>query len=225
MATFAALALACAPAIPLDLLAAIASVESGFNPLAVVDGPRPARIETVGRAVALAVGAIDGGHEIGLGLMGIGASRLAEAGLALQDAFDACRNLAAAQRLIEQRREAAGKPGLTSSEVERLVIRAWWRPDDRYVSAASYEAAVLKERGRVATNAKINVRGAAGPDEAAAQALANSGSASPETPAVAAGTAAPTAREWRPAAPWDVFGSSRDAAVLVFGKQKGTKSE
>ena len=57
------MALACAPAIALDLLAAIASVESGFNALAVVDGSRPAWIETVVRALALAVGAIDEGHE------------------------------------------------------------------------------------------------------------------------------------------------------------------
>ena len=85
MPLFSTLAQQCAPAIALDLLAALTAVESGFDPLAVIHGPRREPVATVGHAVAAAVGVTDQGRDVGIGISGISAAKLASVGVSLSD--------------------------------------------------------------------------------------------------------------------------------------------
>ena len=220
LTTFGTLALKCAPGVAVELLAAIASVESGFDPLAVRDGARLERAESAGRAVALAVGAIDRGGTVALGLMGLSDRQFASEGVSIADGFDACKNLAVAENFIARGIASGRVRGLSQEAAELEVVAGWWRRDGRFSDFGKFVVAVQTERAKGAELAKMPVR-SGGTSEVAKTV---SGSAEPSW-LLAAEAAPPTARNQRPAASWDVFGSSHDATVLVFGKQKGTKNE
>ena len=214
MTMFSTLAQQCAPAIALDLLSALSAVESGIDPLAVIDGPKRELAATAGHAVAAAVGVTDQGREVGVGLAGISATQLARLGVPLSDAFEPCRNLSAAQAVIEETFRTAEKRGLTGGGADRYVIRSWWRADGRFATAEAYAEAVTQERARANEHLKHPVRETGEPRWAAvAPTPANSEKASPPS-SLAAEVATPSMRE--PAAPWDVFGQSRGTAVLLY---------
>ncbi len=94
-----ALAERCAPQVAPRTLAAVAYAESRFNPVAigVNSGPRPARaprnreeaVRTTRRLLAQ-------GSNLDLGLGQINSANLAWLNLSIEDAFDPCKNLAAA---------------------------------------------------------------------------------------------------------------------------------
>ena len=214
MMMLSTLAQQCAPAIALDLLTALSAVESGFDPLAVIDGPKYVSVATAGHAVAAAVGVTDQGREVGVGLTGIGAANLARLGVPLSDAFEPCRNLSAAQVVIEEMFRTAEKRGLTGGGADRYVIRSWWRADGRFATSEAYSGAVERERARANEHLNHIVRGTGEPTMAAGRpTLANSEKASPPS-SLAAEAVTPSMRE--PAAPWDVFGQSRGTAVLLY---------
>jgi type IV secretion system protein VirB1 len=81
----------------------IVQVESGFNPLALnVNGaadPRPP--QTKAEAIRTAEALIRQGRNIDLGLAQINSKNLGWLGLTVADAYDPCRNLAAAARVLE----------------------------------------------------------------------------------------------------------------------------
>ena len=223
MMTFFTLAQQCAPAIALDLLAALSAVESGIDPLAVIDGPKRASVATAGHALAAAVGVTDQGREVGVGLTGISATQLARLGVPLSDAFEPCRNLSAAQAVIEDTYRAAQQRGLTGAGADRYVIRSWWRPDGRFATAEAYAEAVALERARANDHLKHPVRGTGEPRVATADTTpVNSEKASPPS-SLAAEVATPSMRE--PAAPWDVFGQSRGTAVLLYATNPKRESK
>jgi type IV secretion system protein VirB1 len=98
------LALRCAPNVAPQTLLAVARVESGLNPLAlgVNHGgariaPPQSRAEAIERATAL----ISQGANLDLGLAQINSANLARLGMTVGDAFDPCRNLAAAGTVLE----------------------------------------------------------------------------------------------------------------------------
>lgn len=99
-----ALATACAPQVAPQTLLAIVQVESGFDPLAIgVNGapnlkPRP---RTASEAAATARALIGAGRSIDLGLAQLNSRNLAALGVTIDQAFDPCRNLAAAARLLQ----------------------------------------------------------------------------------------------------------------------------
>ncbi|WP_421932382.1 lytic transglycosylase domain-containing protein [Phenylobacterium sp.] len=105
-----ALATACAPQVAPQTLLAIVQVESGFDPLAIgVNGapnltPRP---RTAGEAAATARALIGVGRSIDLGLAQLNSRNLAALGVTIDQAFDPCRNLAAAARLLQANYAAA----------------------------------------------------------------------------------------------------------------------
>jgi len=115
VATFLAIAAACAPQVAPETLLAMARVESGLEPLAIgVNGPaprglRPARLEA---AVANASALIAAGRSVDLGLAQINSRNLARLGLTPRTAFEPCRNLAAGARVLEAGyRRATPAPG------------------------------------------------------------------------------------------------------------------
>ena len=222
MPIFEALATACAPAVALDLLAAIAMVESGVNPLAVRDGAQIAIAASSGEGVAKAVGAADQGRDPGIGLMGLTAGRLQKAGVSIADGFDPCLSMAAAQTLIKGAHAEADKRGIDQLLWDRVAIRSWWRPDDRFVSGAAYESAVTAERSKVDTIAKVSLKGVRHLSEPKATSVSRSKDnvieasqqmlreASRQVPAPSKPAAEPPK--------WDVFARAKSSGVVIFSK-------
>lgn len=104
MATFTALAMACAPAVHPTTLAAVAHVESGFNPLAigVVGGRLVRQPLTVEEAVATATALEQGGWNFDLGVAQINRHNLVRYGLDYRRAFDPCANLRASSEILAE---------------------------------------------------------------------------------------------------------------------------
>jgi hypothetical protein len=217
MLTFEALALKCAPAIALDLLVAIAAVESTLDPLAVIDGGTRTSVQSAGHGVAVVVGAVDQGRMVGIGLAGVSAAYVQVHDVPFAAAFDPCTNLTTGEKALSQAFAAADKRGLIGARAERFVIRSWWRPDGRFVSDEAYERAVDTERKRADQHAKTLVKGTIAAKPAAP--LATSEKAPDFRPLAVAGPV-PTAREQRPPAPWDVFATARGTGVLIFSQPK-----
>lgn len=226
MLAFETLALQCAPAIALDLLAALVAVESGFDPLAInATGVRQTYAHA-GMAVAGAVEAGQRSDDFGVGLASVRFGDLGALGLSIRDAFDPCKNLAAFETVVQSRFEAANRKGFGQSAADKFAIRASWRPDGRFGSSEAFEQAVQTERGRVAVHAKTIVRGAVAPDTGRSRPVAGPSvkpeSAAPVKHAVAAGPVVPVLRE-QSGARLEVFNlPPASRSLLVFSKQPET---
>lgn len=160
MATFETFALHCAAGVALDLLAAIASVESGMRPHAIRDGDKLTVVQSPGEGVAVVVAITDQGREPGIGLMGLTPRQLRAAGLSLQDGFDTCSALKAAASVFGAAQTSAASRGHGDATADRAAVRSWWRPDSRFSSATALEAAVAQGRTQAATLIKKDLGGA-----------------------------------------------------------------
>ena len=95
----------CASSAPASALISIVRVESGFAPLAIrVNGSRPRVLyaKSAETAAELAETMIVQGRNIDLGLAQINSGNLSALGLSARDAFDPCRNLAAAAEILNR---------------------------------------------------------------------------------------------------------------------------
>jgi hypothetical protein len=146
MATFEALAVKCAAGVALDLLVAIASVESGVQPLVVRDGTGLRRVGSAGEGMALAVGAADQGRDPQVGLMGLTERQLRSAGLTLTDGFNACASLSAAAAIIAASPGSAAAPKRSAEAADRAAARAWWRAGGQFASVSALKTAIAHER-------------------------------------------------------------------------------
>ena len=96
---FIALASECAPWVAPQTLEAIVKTESHFKPLAIgVNGGARLQRQPENReeAVVTAQWLLDNGYNIDLGLGQVNSANLSKTGLTIEDAFDPCKNLAAA---------------------------------------------------------------------------------------------------------------------------------
>ena len=114
--TLSALLSQCAPEVAPSTLAAIVSVESGGNPLAigVNRGSQVRQPRTVAEAVATAKSLLARGANIDLGLGQINSNNLRWLGLSVEAAFDPCRNIAAAARVLTGNYRRAVSLGVSS---------------------------------------------------------------------------------------------------------------
>jgi type IV secretion system protein VirB1 len=99
----AALAASCSPSVAPSTLAAVAKVESGFDPLAIgVNGTTRQQLHPVNLAdaVSTATRLLKAGRNIDLGLAQINSGNLGRLGLSIDRAFDACANLEASGRVL-----------------------------------------------------------------------------------------------------------------------------
>jgi type IV secretion system protein VirB1 len=93
----------CAPTVAVSTLLSVVHAESGFKPLAIgVNGPTPRSLypANVEAAAETATRLIAAGRSIDLGLGQINSANLSWLGLTVADAFDPCKNLAAAARVL-----------------------------------------------------------------------------------------------------------------------------
>ena len=103
LATVVGLAQQCAPSVAVETLVSVVHTESHFNPYAIgvnakgVAAPKPSDRAS---AAAAARSLIARGYNIDLGLGQINSANLRWLGLSVEDAFDPCRNLAAAARVL-----------------------------------------------------------------------------------------------------------------------------
>ena len=103
LALFLQLAASCAPHVAPETLAAVARTESSFEELSIHDNTTRRTVSAASRAeaVALATEAVTTQrHSVDLGLMQINSANLPWLGMSVADAFDPCRSLAAADRVL-----------------------------------------------------------------------------------------------------------------------------
>nr|WP_294566823.1 transglycosylase SLT domain-containing protein [uncultured Rhodopila sp.] len=99
------LVMQCAPGMDPKLLAGFAQQESGYDPLALHINQMPAgwlqpHANSVADAAQIAAQFVSNGHSVDLGMMQINTKNLGLLGLGLAEAFDPCRSIAAAGKLI-----------------------------------------------------------------------------------------------------------------------------
>jgi len=150
------LAAACAPDVSPKTLAAVARVESGFDPLVIgVNGPHRRTIHPASFDDALATAShlIRSGANIDLGLGQINAANLGRLGLSLSAAFDPCANLKASAAVLREgyRHASAGAADEPLAVLGALSIYNTGRADrgldngyaGKVLAAASSNAAAL----------------------------------------------------------------------------------
>jgi type IV secretion system protein VirB1 len=130
----------------------IVRVESGFNPLAIgVNGlPRVViRAATPAAAERQASALIAGGRSVDLGLAQINSKNLRRLGLSVEDAFDPCRNLAAAATVLQEGyvRSRPGQMGAQPALLQALSYYNTGHP--RRGFANGYVAKVTAAAGQV----------------------------------------------------------------------------
>ena len=117
-----ALAQTCAPAVAPQTLAAVAYVESRFDPFAIGvnrGGSKPPRQASAQQAVATAHQLLRDGANLDLGLAQINSDNLQWLGLTVEDAFDPCRSLAASAEVLR----AGYRPTGDSPDARQAALR------------------------------------------------------------------------------------------------------
>lgn len=122
-----ALAQTCAPAVAPQTLAAIAYVESRFDPLAIGvnrGGSSPPRQASARQAAATAQRLLRDGANLDLGLAQINSDNLAWLGLTVEEAFDPCLSLAASATVLRAGyRPIGNSPGARQTALRVALSR------------------------------------------------------------------------------------------------------
>lgn len=206
----------CAPQIAVETLAAVVSVESGFNPLAIrINSGYPLADQPATKAEAIETASIliAGGQDVDLGLAGLNSGNLGRLGLSVSDAFDVCLNLKASASLLDGYYRVAIEDGATRAQAEIAMLRSYFgRGDVSLGEIVGYDARILSERNRL----KERLQNIEFSDEEPSDPPPNKRAVEP--------TAALPEQSWRHSAPpvarWDVFNSGRRSSVLVFSDEQ-----
>lgn len=202
------LAQQCAPSIAPATMLSVIKVESGFNPLAInvngaADPPPP---KDRAEAIRVAESLIRQGHSVDLGLGQINSRNLGWLGLSAAEAFDPCRNLAAAAKVLEQGFVGAARSA-PPQQALRMAFSAYNTGDyargfrNGYVAKVEAAAARLAPDIHGPSTASLRASPAELAEEVAAENLHGV-------------TATPASDE----PSWDVFARARTSAVHVFGR-------
>ena len=201
LAVFTQLAASCGPAVHVDTLAAIARTESAFNTGAINDNTDRRRYLPRSReeATALATDLITvKRHSVDLGLMQVNSANLPGLGMSIADAFDPCKNISGAARVLT----AAYRAPAPGQDTQPALLQAL----SRYNTGGpirgfsnGYVAKVQASAEQVVPAIRLGGAPASGQ----------------------AGGEGPSAPQFPPPPPsWDVFGQARYARQyggIVFG--------
>lgn len=150
---FLDLAQNCAPQVAAETIAAIVSVESGFQPFAIrinTDRPLAEQPKTRAEAIETATALIAEGHDIDLGLAGINSGNLHRLGLSVSDTFDFCLNIKATGSLLQGYYQIALQSGATTAQAEAVMLRSYFGNGDAAVGEmVGYDKKVMAERKRL----------------------------------------------------------------------------
>ena len=214
---FLELAHRCAPGIEMSLptLAAVINVESGFAPLNVtVNGHRIGPVpKSKGEAIAVAVGLMDEGKAVALGLGGLSREQLSQAGLGIVDAFDPCRNLAGLARLLDRDLATARSQGHAGAAAERVALLQFAGIPSGG-SSPGYDVQIAEARVELGNDlGRLAVRETDPPTALAASSTTRPAELPPfQTTTTAAIVSTLT---------WDVFaGGSTASSILVFNQEE-----
>lgn len=209
LAAVLALAQRCAPSVAPETMLSIVQVESHNNPLAInVNGaadPAPAR--TAEEAIRTAEALIRQGRSVDLGLGQINSKNLDWLGMSVAEAFDPCRNLAGAAKVLEAGYLSAARQA-PQQQALRMAFSAYNTGDHRRGFANGYVAKVEAAASRVVP--------ALGSADFAAPSAPTPAQLAQEIAAENLSGQAPAAEHEPP--PWDVFGRTKASPVLVFGR-------
>ena len=213
IATVVALAHQCAPSVAAETLVSVVHTESHFNPYAIginakgVAAPDPASRAS---AAAAARTLIARGYNIDLGLGQINSANLKWLGLSVEDAFDPCRNLAAAARVL--------------SGNYLSVVRSSPSTEAAIATAVSMYNTGSRSRGfgngyvgRVYASSTVVV-------PAIRQGLAPAMLTTPAPPP-ALGTQAPAASAPTITVDWDTSADAQTAKLMVFGSASSSSQK
>ncbi len=152
------LAAQCAPAVAPATMLAVVRAESASDPWVIgVNGPRGGRLSLSAReaAVARAKGLVATGANVDIGLAQINSRNLGWLGLTIEGAFDPCRNLAAAARVL-QAGYVLGQPSRVGQQQALRVAFSYYntgRPDRGF--ANGYVSKVTAGAGAAPRTAAI----------------------------------------------------------------------
>ena len=194
LAAVLSLAQACAPGVAPETLAAVAYVESRFDAMAigVNRGPRPTRLSRDhAEAARLAQSLLARGADLDLGLAQINSRNLAWLGLSVEDAFDPCRNLAAAATVLRAGYRPASDNPIHRQAALRVALSRYNTGHPQRGFRNGYVARVEAAAVRLSLTLPV-------PADAP----------SPDGPIRLAAEAQPPA--------WDVFARARGAVVITF---------
>ncbi len=199
---FAQLASSCAPHVAVETLAAVARTETGFDALTLHDNSSGRSYHPASREDAIALGVelvtVDG-HSVDLGLMQINSANLPSLSLSVADAFEPCRSLAAADRVLVD--------GYTAPAAGQDAQPAIQQTLSRYNTGDPARGVANGYVGRVQASAELVV-----------PALRVRGDTGPEQAPIAAGEAPIVAQPLPPLPPaWDVYARAKDGHGEVFG--------
>jgi type IV secretion system protein VirB1 len=115
VSTFTRLAKQCGPQVAPLTLAALAKIESKFEPLTIFDNTarRSYRYLKQRDAVESAENLIMRGHSIDIGMMQINSANIRRLGMTLKNAFDPCRSISAAASILSRNYNRVRKSGST----------------------------------------------------------------------------------------------------------------
>lgn len=219
--TFLDLAQNCAPQIATETIAAVVSVESGFQPFAIrinTDHPLAEQPKTRAEAIETATILIAEGHDIDIGLGGINSGNLGRLGLSVSDTFDFCLNIKASAALLDGYYQLALQGGATTVQAEAAMLRSYFGNGDAAIGKmVGYDKKVMAERERLSGQLHrieiVETRAEALP---ALERAGESAAATVET--IPANSSEKRSQAAVPR--WDIYNVGRQSSVLVFSNEQ-----
>ncbi|ACM28416.1 lytic transglycosylase domain-containing protein [Rhizobium rhizogenes] len=219
--SFTDLAQTCAPAIAIETLAAVVSLESQFQPFDIRVGESSSLHEqpkSKAEAIEAATALMAEHQDVQLGLGGIGIAELRKLDLSIADAFDPCLNLKATATLLDGYYRLAVRAGATRQQAERVMLQSYYgRSDPSVGKMAQYDDQVKSEAKRLSKMLSAIAIG---------QSVGRPTVPEPQTsdPSLNGEERPLPERSANPPS-WDVFHAARQSSALVFQNDQPEQSE
>lgn len=213
----------CAPDVAPRTMAAIVQVESASNPYAIGinGGARLLRQpRTRNEAISTARQLLAQGRNIDMGLGQINSGNMRWLSLSIEDAFDPCKNLAAASRVLTTNYRSVVRSSTSSQHALRTALSMYNTGDQTRGFRNGYVRRIEEAAGQTSPRLITVAEGRpvepsiAGPASASTQAAVSARDG--VAPTVAEGGAIVLQASVEAPA-WDIFARGRESRTMVFG--------
>ncbi|AYG62359.1 transglycosylase SLT domain-containing protein [Rhizobium jaguaris] len=219
---FTDLAETCAPAVAVETLAAVVSLESNFQPFDIrinADLPFGQQPKSKAEAIEATTTLMAEQHrDLQLGLGGIRIEELRKLDLTISDAFDPCLNLKATATLLDGYYRLAVRAGAAPGQAEHVMLQSYYGRSHPLVGEmAQYDEQVRREAKRLSARlASLAIAQAPDKQDAPdARSLA--------TTSVHDSEGSQPRMAKTPS--WDVFNAARRSSALVFQSDQPEQPE